>query len=804
MEALTEEKRMDEDRPQQQGRELEEERCSAENGAAPDDDGDAAMTDDAPISAASSAAARGVLSVLSEQPAAPSSPLYLQQHSSLTTAALTASSPSSSSSSSSSSPADVPLSPSAPAPPPAASSPSSFLVPASPVSPLWTPPRHGRAATALTSPSLSSPSSGPQSPAESPSFSPSAFASPSSSLPSRYWRKLQLYSPPSDSGSGSKRHRRSQTETLQSSRPHSRSLSTALPASPPLPPLPPASASSAAAVIPSSATAGSLSPSLFQSLHVDTASYLSDRFIPSRLSSSLEPQPAVAQSAAAAADSASRAGSGVEVKEERPGYEHLLRTELLGRAGAASASPSAVPSSPSAGSPSMSATLASSSSTSVGFSVASATRGPPPVRTFRFKSPKKQAASSSPYSLSPLSSTSASASSSPPPPPLRKIPRHPHRVLDAPALRDDFYLNLVDWSAANTVSVGLGSAVYLWSGSTGAVVRLCDLNEREGGGGGGDSVSSVAWSRRGRHLAVGTRTGEVQVWDVERQVCIRSLKGHKGRVGCVAWTASCIASGSRDKTVLVRDVRVSQAGGNGGSGCSVVQRYEGHRQEVCGLRWSPDEQQLASGGNDNRLLLWSPHSSTPQHVFTQHLAAVKALAWSPHQRHVLASGGGTADRHIRFFNTASFSLSSAHDTGSQVCQLCFSRTSAELLSTHGYSLNQMIVWRLPAMQPIATLTGHTYRVLYLALSPDGATAVTGAGDETLRFWTVFPSAKKERERGAAAAAAGGRRRAGVEYIGMDGLPDSLHAAGSGGAGSSDAAARAGRIITALPTSGQMR
>jgi len=43
------------------------------------------------------------------------------------------------------------------------------------------------------------------------------------------------------------------------------------------------------------------------------------------------------------------------------------------------------------------------------------------------------------------------------------------------------------------------------------------------------------------------------------------------------------------------------------------------------------------------------------------------------------------------------------------------------------------------MEKIATLTGHTYRVLYLAMSPDGSTIVTGAGDETLRFWNIFPS-----------------------------------------------------------------
>lgn len=45
------------------------------------------------------------------------------------------------------------------------------------------------------------------------------------------------------------------------------------------------------------------------------------------------------------------------------------------------------------------------------------------------------------------------------------------------------------------------------------------------------------------------------------------------------------------------------------------------------------------------------------------------------------------------------------------------------------------------MRKTATLIGHSQRVLYLASSPDGSTIVTGAGDETLRFWNVFPSSK---------------------------------------------------------------
>ena len=43
------------------------------------------------------------------------------------------------------------------------------------------------------------------------------------------------------------------------------------------------------------------------------------------------------------------------------------------------------------------------------------------------------------------------------------------------------------------------------------------------------------------------------------------------------------------------------------------------------------------------------------------------------------------------------------------------------------------------MEKITTLIGHTSRVLFLSMNPNGSTIVTGAGDETLRFWNVFPS-----------------------------------------------------------------
>ncbi|MCQ2819706.1 MAG: hypothetical protein MJ252_20770 [archaeon] len=170
-------------------------------------------------------------------------------------------------------------------------------------------------------------------------------------------------------------------------------------------------------------------------------------------------------------------------------------------------------------------------------------------------------------------------------------------------------------------------------------------------------------------------------------------------------------------------------------------KLHAHNQEICGLKWSFDGTQLASGGNDNKLILWSVHSNKPLMIACSHNAAVKAITWSPHQNHILVSGGGTADRTIRFWNTSTLTQINKVDTGSQVCNLVFSKTVNELVSTHGFSLNQIIVWKADQMTKIATLTGHTYRVLYLGISPDGQNIVTGAGDESLRFWNLFPPYK---------------------------------------------------------------
>eukprot|EP01132_Coremiostelium_polycephalum_P004116 gene4116-5150_t len=353
-------------------------------------------------------------------------------------------------------------------------------------------------------------------------------------------------------------------------------------------------------------------------------------------------------------------------------------------------------------------------------SVLSPTKG---NNILKYKSKKSSGLSTtdSPYSLSPLSDDSQKLLSSPRKP-QRKISKYPFKILEAPAIKDDFYLNLVDWNSQNILAVGLDTSVYLWNGTTSQVSKLCDFGPNQ-------PVTSVSWIQRGSHLAVGRNDGLVQIWDAVKKKKVRELQGHTMRVSSLAWNSHILSSGGKDKLILHHDVRDSS---------HFTTKLIGHRHEICGLKWSPDGQQLASGGNDNLLNVWDASSTRPLHQFRFHNAAIKAIAWSPHQRGLLASGGGTHDKCIRFWNTNTGTSIQSIDTGSQVCNLAWSKNVNELVSTHGYSQNQVTVWNYPSLTPVTTLTGHTMRVLYLAVSPDGQTIVTGAGDQTLRFWNVFP------------------------------------------------------------------
>lgn len=316
----------------------------------------------------------------------------------------------------------------------------------------------------------------------------------------------------------------------------------------------------------------------------------------------------------------------------------------------------------------------------------------------------------------------------------RRVPRKSERILDAPELLDDYYLNLIDWSTSNKVAVCLGHSLYVWDAVTGLSQQVMTHDPENRW----NALTAVSWSPYGNEVAIGCADRSIKIWDLAAMKCKAALPYdvHEARISALAWNgrdANLLASGSRDSNILEHDLRVWQR---------PLCKLHGHSQEVCGLRWSPEGMQLASGGNDNCLCVWDIGSTTPR--FTRpnyHVAAVKAIAWCPWQSHMFATGGGTADKCIKFWDSITGDCVKSYQTESQICSMLFNPLEKELISSHGFTTNQITIWRYPTMEVVAELKGHKSRVLYMAMSPDGTTIVSGSADETLRFWKINSPAK---------------------------------------------------------------
>lgn len=303
----------------------------------------------------------------------------------------------------------------------------------------------------------------------------------------------------------------------------------------------------------------------------------------------------------------------------------------------------------------------------------------------------------------------------------RRVASAPERVLDAPGLVDDYYLNLLDWSSGNQVAIGLERNVYVWSAESGTVSSLLETSPDT-------YVSSVKWSGDGAYVSVGLGTGEVQIWDVEEQVKIRSMHGHDSRVGVMGWNKHTLSTGARSGLVFNHDVRIHE---------HKIAELVSHTSEVCGLEWRADGAQLATGGNDNLVSIWDARSlAVPKFTKTNHKAAVKALSWCPWAPNVLATGGGSYDRHIHFWNTTTGARVNSIDTGSQVTSLRWSPHQREIVSTSGFPDNSISIWSYPTLVRNVEIPAHESRVLHSCLSPDGQMLAT-AGEFTHSLYPFF-------------------------------------------------------------------
>lgn len=168
--------------------------------------------------------------------------------------------------------------------------------------------------------------------------------------------------------------------------------------------------------------------------------------------------------------------------------------------------------------------------------------------------------------------------------------------------------------------------------------------------------------------------------------------------------------------------------------------YNPLNSPVTSISYSTSNYTFATSGNDCIVKLWDLRNmSEPTISFTQHTAAVRAIQFSPTQPNIIATGGGTSDKSIKLWNYLTGDVISTINTGSQVCNLFWNEEYNEILSTHGFSQNQLALWKGTDLSPIAQFHEHKQRVLFMAVSPDSTRVATAAPNDGMLIWKMFPS-----------------------------------------------------------------
>lgn len=226
---------------------------------------------------------------------------------------------------------------------------------------------------------------------------------------------------------------------------------------------------------------------------------------------------------------------------------------------------------------------------------------------------------------------------------------------------------------------------------------------------------------------------------------------------------------------------------------TLLARMNIHTQQICGLAWSTAGDMFATGGNDNNCFLFEtnrilqdsssstsatlsvregsagefiytvtnrsspvlnlPHTAA-KHKWTLN-AAVKAIAFCPWHRGLVAVSGGSNDRCIHFYHTRSGSCLATIDCAAQVTSLVWSRTRREIAATFGFAQPEhpyrIAVFAWPSCEQVVAVPWWDENRALCAIAypggPPGANSDGGMRDED-GLWT-----RREPEEGCLVVAA---------------------------------------------------
>ena len=211
---------------------------------------------------------------------------------------------------------------------------------------------------------------------------------------------------------------------------------------------------------------------------------------------------------------------------------------------------------------------------------------------------------------------------------------------------------------------------------------------------------------------------------------IANLEGHTESWGTyVSFSpdGTLLASGAEDDTVILWDVTTRKQ----------IANLEGHTGWVTSVSFSPDGTTLASGSSGT-VILWDV-ATRKRIANLEGTGRGTSVSFSPDGT-LLASGSRSWDDTIILWDVATrkrIATLEGHMAGwytFPVTSVSFSALDGALLATGGWD-GTVILWDVLKREKIVVF-GHTDEIHSLSFSPDGTTLAAGGGDGTILLWNV--------------------------------------------------------------------
>ncbi|KAF5366743.1 hypothetical protein D9758_006545 [Tetrapyrgos nigripes] len=187
------------------------------------------------------------------------------------------------------------------------------------------------------------------------------------------------------------------------------------------------------------------------------------------------------------------------------------------------------------------------------------------------------------------------------------------------------------------------------------------------------SIFSVHVHPDGSRIATGGLDAKVRIWSTKpilnpaseasnkppKALC--TLTMHTGPVLTVRWAHSgrWLASGSDDEIVMIWDLDLNSRGKVWGSdevnveGWKPMKRLPGHESDVTDVAWAPGDRYLASVGLDSNIIIWCGFTLERITKIDQHQGFVKGVCWDPVGEFLATQSD---DRSVKIWRTTDWGL----------------------------------------------------------------------------------------------------------------------------------------------------